>query len=259
MYFIQDAWFYWVAIPAVLIVGIGKGGFAGGLGMLAVPLMSLTVSPVQAASIMLPILCVMDITGLKAWIRSWDRDLMMKLIPGAILGTLIGYLTFEHISDDALKLILGLMAVLFTLNHWTKGLRTIKPVKQVSPVRDRVLGGFWGMLSGFTSFLAHAGAPPIMIYLLPKRLDTRILVGTVTIFFAIVNYMKLIPYALLGLLDATNLATSLVLSPLAVIGVLLGVWLHDKVNPQAFYRLMYMFLFLTGLKLARDGVLGVFF
>ena len=258
MSLIQDAWFYWVAVPAVLIVGIGKGGFAGGLGMLAVPLMSLTVSPVQAASIMLPILCVMDITGLKAWIRSWDRDLMIKLIPGALVGTLIGYLTFEYISDDALKLILGVMAVLFTLNHWTKGLRPVRPAKEVPPLRDHISGGFWGMLSGFTSFLAHAGAPPIMIYLLPKRLDTRTLVGTVTIFFAIVNYVKLIPYAVLGLLDATNLGTSLVLSPLAVIGVLPGVWLHDKVNPQAFYRLMYTFLFLTGIKLAWDGVSGVF-
>lgn len=257
MSLIQDAWFYWVAIPAVLIVGIGKGGFAGGLGMLAVPLMSLTVSPVQAASIMLPILCVMDITGLKAWLRFWDRGLMMKLIPGAMLGILIGYLTFEYISDEALKLILGIMAILFALNHWTKGLRTVKPKKAVSELQDHMTGGFWGTLSGFTSFLAHAGAPPIMIYLLPRQLDTRLLVGTVTIFFAIVNYVKLIPYTALGLLDATNLGTSLVLSPLAVIGVLLGVWLHEKVNPAVFYRLMYAFLFLTGLKLAWDGASGI--
>lgn len=253
MSLISDPWFYLVAVPGVLIVGIGKGGFAGGLGMLAVPLMALTVSPVQAASIMLPILCVMDVTGLKAWISTWNTSLMMRLIPGALLGVLAGYLAFEYVSDAVLKLLLGLMAILFTLNHWSKRWRAIKPNKDVNEVADRIQGGFWAGVSGFTSFLAHAGAPPLMMYLLPKQLDKRLMVGTVTIFFAIVNYVKLVPYAALGLLDATNLATSLILAPLAVIGVKLGIWLHDKINPVAFFRLMYFFLFSTGLKLAWDG------
>ena len=254
MSFIQDPWFYLVAIPGVLIVGIGKGGFAGGLGMLAVPVMALTVSPVQAASIMLPILCVMDITGLKAWINTWNTSLMMRLIPGAMLGTLIGYLAFEYVSDAALKLLLGAMAIAFTLNHWSKRWRTVKPNPVTSNLSDQIQGGFWSALSGFTSFLAHAGAPPLMMYLLPKQLDKRLMVGTVTIFFAIVNYVKLIPYAALGLLDATNLGTSLLLSPLAVIGVKLGIYLHNKIDAVLFFRLMYIFLFATGLKLMWDGL-----
>ncbi|MFA7624571.1 MAG: sulfite exporter TauE/SafE family protein [Pusillimonas sp.] len=254
MSLILDPWFYLVAIPGVLVVGIGKGGFAGGLGMLAVPLMALTVSPVQAASIMLPILCVMDITGLRAWISTWNSTLMMKLIPGAMLGTLIGYLTFEYVSDAALKLLLGLMAIAFTLNHWSKRWRTVTPRREMSEIADHLQGGFWSGLSGFTSFLAHAGAPPLMMYLLPKQLDKRLMVGTVTIFFAIVNYVKLVPYAALGLLDATNLGTSLVLAPLAVIGVKLGIYLHDKISPVVFFRLMYIFLFGTGVKLMWDGV-----
>lgn len=254
MSLIIDPWFYLVAIPGVLIVGIGKGGFAGGLGMLAVPIMALTISPVQAASIMLPILCVMDFTGLRAWISTWNNDLMWRLIPGALLGILAGYMAFEYVSDSTLKLLLGVIAIVFTLNHWSKRWRTVKPKGKVSSATDRVSATFWSGLSGFTSFLAHAGAPPVMIYLLPKQLDKRLMVGTVTLFFAIVNYVKLVPYAALGLLDATNLGTSLVLSPLAVIGVKLGIYLHDKVDPVAFFRLMYLFLFATGVKLLIDGV-----
>lgn len=254
MSLILDPWFYLVAIPGILIVGIGKGGFAGGLGMIAVPMMALTTSPVQAASIMLPILCVMDITGLRAWISTWNTALMMRLIPGAMLGTLIGYLTFEYVSDAALKLLLGAIAIIFTLNHWSKRWRKAAPKARISELEDHLRGGFWSTLSGFTSFLAHAGAPPLMIYLLPKQLDKRLMVGTVTIFFAIVNYVKLVPYAALGLLDATNLGTSLVLSPLAVMGVKIGIKLHNKIDPVLFFRLMYISLFGTGLKLMWDGL-----
>lgn len=254
MSLILDPWFYLVAIPGVLIVGIGKGGFVGGVGALAVPLMAITISPVQAASIMLPILCVMDITGLRAWISTWNTALMMHLLPGAILGILIGYLTFEYVSESALKILLGTVAILFTLNHWSKRWRTIKPKKPASAIGDHFQGGFWSMLSGFTSFLAHAGAPPLMMYLLPKNLDKRILVGTATIYFGIVNYVKLVPYAALGLLDATNLGTSLVLAPVAVAGVKLGIWLHNKVDQVTFFRLMYIMLFATGVKLMWDGL-----
>lgn len=174
---------------------------------------------------------------------------MKVMLPGAIVGIFIGSLMFEFISDTALKMMIGVLALAFTLNHWFKG-----RIKTPRALPDRAVGTFWSAVSGFTSFLAHAGGPPIMIYLLPKNLDKAVMVGTVTIFFAIVNYAKLIPYALLGQLDAENMLTSLVLAPVAVIGVKLGIRLHDRIDPQAFYRLMYVFLFLTGLKLTWDGV-----
>jgi len=252
MTLVQNLDFYLVAIPAVLIVGIGKGGFAGGLGILAVPLMSLTVSPMQAAGIMLPILCVMDLTGVKMWIHKWDRGLMARLVPAALLGIAIGTFTFQFVSDTFLKLLLGVLALLFTLNHWLRGRTPRKPI-----LRDPYSVTLWSGLSGYTSFVAHAGGPPLMIYLLPKGLDKSVLVGTITIYFAIVNYAKLIPYAFLGELDAENLGTALVLAPVAVLGVKLGIWLHDKVDAQLFSRLMYLFLFLTGLKLTWDGCVAV--
>lgn len=240
--------FYLVAIPAVLIVGIGKGGFAGGLGVVAVPLMALTISPVQAAGIMLPILCVMDIAGVRAWLRRWDPAMMKRLMPPAILGIAIGALTFQFVNDIFMKWLIGLLALAFSLNYFLKG-RIRLPWR----VRDGVSAWVWSGMSGYTSFVAHAGGPPLMVYLLPKGMDKSIMVGTVTMYFAVVNYVKLIPYAYLGQLNLSNLLTSLVLAPLAIIGVQLGVWLHDKVNAAAFVRLMYGFLFLTGLKLTWDA------
>jgi uncharacterized membrane protein YfcA len=249
MQVVQDPLFYAVAIPAVLLAGISKGGFAGGLGILAIPLMSIIISPVQAAGIMLPILCVMDLAGARMWRNLWDRNLMRRLLPGALLGILAGYLTFHLISDAVLKCLIGLLALAFTLNYCLKG-RVRSPLKLPEPVS----GWLWSSLSGYTSFLSHAGGPPIMIYLLPKQLEKRVLVATLTIFFAVVNYVKLIPYAMLGQLNIGNLVTSALLAPIAVVGVSMGIWLHDRIDEKLFYRLSYGFLLLTGLKLTWDGL-----
>ncbi|HUH39949.1 MAG TPA: sulfite exporter TauE/SafE family protein, partial [Castellaniella sp.] len=237
------------AVPAVLITGISKGGFAGGFGLLAVPMMALVISPQQAAGIMLPILCVMDIAGFRIWAGRCDRALLWRLLPGALIGIALGALSFHYVSDALLKLMVGVLALAFTLNHWLKG-----RVRAPWQLPGRASATLWSGLSGFTSFMAHAGGPPLMIYLLPRGLDRAVLVGTATIYFAVVNYTKLVPYALLGELDVQNLATSLVLSPLAVVGVKLGAWLHERMNPEVFFRFLYAFLFLTGLKLCWDGL-----
>lgn len=247
--FINDPLFYMVAIPAVLIVGIGKGGFAGGLGILAVPMLALVSSPIQAAGIMLPILCVMDLTGVRAWLRRWDRALMVRLLPPAVLGILVGALTFRYVSEAFLEVLIGGMALLFSLRYWLGGRLRMAP-----SLPDTPACWLWSGLAGYTSFVAHAGGPPLMIYLLPKNMDKSIFVGTVTIYFAVVNYVKLVPYGILGQLSAENLGTSLLLAPVAVIGVKLGVWMHDRVDAVLFNRLMYLFLFFTGAKLLWDGV-----
>jgi len=251
--FIEDPLFYLIAVPAVLIVGIGKGGFAGGLGIVAVPLLALVSSPIQAAGIMLPILCVMDVTGVKAWLTRWDRKLMARLWPPALIGIIVGALTFRYVSETFLEILIGTLALLFSLRYWLGG-----RIRLGLSLPDRPAGWLWSGMSGYTSFVAHAGGPPLMIYLLPKKLDKSVFVGTVTIYFAGVNYVKLIPYGLLGQLSAENLGTSLLLAPAAIIGVKLGVWMHDRVNAVLFNKLMYLFLFCAGLKLLWDGFSQVF-
>lgn len=246
---ISNPLFYAAAVPAVLITGISKSGFGTGLGILAVPLIALTMPAAQAAAIMLPILCVMDITALWAYRGHWSRDNMKIMLPAGMVGILLGALTFRYVSEAGLKLLLGTVAIAFLLQRW---IGTAARQDGASPSRAK--GYFWSTLSGYTSTLAHAGGPPMSIYLLPQRMEKGLMVGTTVVFFAIVNFTKLIPYTLLGMFDSSNLATSAGLAPLGVLGIVCGVWLRKRIDEALFYRLCYAFLFVTGLKLLYDGV-----
>lgn len=246
---LTDPWFYAAAVPALIIIGISKGGFGGGLGVVGVPLLALVISPTQAAAILLPVLCAMDLVGLYSYRGAWSRDLMRVLAPGAVAGIVLGALTFAVTSEDVVRLIVGVIAVGFTLWQWV-GRRLVEE-RQARP--SVVRGSFWAGVSGYTSFIAHAGGPPVAVYLLPLRLDKTTFVGTTVVYFTVVNYVKLLPYGLLGQFDATNLATSLVLLPLAPVGVLLGVVLHRRLPERWLFGVVYAALLVTGVKLLIDG------
>ncbi len=248
---IDDPWFYAAAVPAVLLFGISKGGFGGGLGTLAVPLMTLTVSPLQAAAILLPILCLMDLVSLWAYRNRWVWSELRVLLPASLLGIGIGTLLFEYMSPDVIRLIVGGVAVSFTLHFWITRDRRRRAGLSHFP---RAAGAVGGSVAGFTSFIAHAGGPPINMYLLRRPLDRTDFVATTVLFFAVVNYVKLVPYAWLGQLDADNLITSAVLAPLAPIGVLIGVYLHKRVSDRLFFGVVYLLLFLVGARLIYDGL-----
>ncbi len=247
---ITDPWFYAVAIPAVLLFGIAKGGFGGGLGVVAVPLMALVISPVQAAAILLPILCIMDLVAVWKFRGKWIWPELNILLPASLLGILIGTLLFEYMSASVVRLIVGIVATSFTLHYWINRKRSRGNV-QYFPRSYGLLGG---SIAGFTSFVAHSGGPPISMYLLRRPLDRTDFAGTTILFFAVVNYVKLVPYAWLGQFDADNLATSAGLAILAPIGVLIGAWLHKRVSDRFFFSFVYILLFVVGLKLIADGV-----
>ena len=245
--------FYPIAIIAVLIVGISKSGFGGGLGVLAVPLMSLIIPPPQAAAILLPLLCFMDLFTIWHYRKNWDKRNILILLPAAILGIFIGAEFFHYLSDDHIRILVGFLAVIFVLNFFVKHSSTKKTNASVPQ------GILWGSVAGFTSFGVHAGGPPINIYLLPQQMQKSLFVGTTVVFFMVLNYIKLVPYAYLGQLHVGNLTTSLILAPLAPLGVWLGIKLHHKVNEKLFYNLCYGFLFVTGLKLLYDGFSNIYF
>jgi len=249
MIFIADPLFYLVAIPAVLLSGISKGGFGSAVGGMGVPLMALVISPPQAAAILLPVLCLMDLVGFRVYYQKWDARNLRIMIPGALVGITVGTLTFGVFEEDSIRIMLGAIAVLFTLNNWFGFAR-----KQEPGGRSAVKGSFWSGVSGFTSFVAHAGGPPVMVYMLPQRLDKVTFVATVNLFFMIVNAVKLLPYAWLGQLSSANLLTSLLLSPLAPAGVWLGLWMQNRVNHEWFYTIAQSCLFLTGVQLIYQGV-----
>ncbi len=245
---ITDPLFYLAAIPAVLLFGISKGGFGGGLGVAAVPLMALATSPIQAAAVLLPILCFMDLLSVRVYWKLWSTRELVVLLPAAVLGVVIGTAVFQFLNDNLIKLIVGVVAVTFTLHHYS-GKVFGKPHAHWPTWSGRIAG----TIAGFTSFVAHAGGPPVDMYLLRRPLKKTRFVATTVFFFLVVNYVKLIPYAWLGQFDATNLKTSLVLLPVAAVGVYAGAWLHKRVSDQVFFGLVYILLLAVGIRLIADG------
>ncbi len=238
------------SIAAVLIYGVSKGGFGGGLGVAAVPLMALVMSPARAAAILLPVLVLMDLIGLVAYRGRFERRAIATMLPAAIGGIVAASLAFRYFSDDAVRLLVGLVAIGFSLNHFLRRGAAARPPAPQRPL----LGAFWGAIAGFTSTLAHSGGPPANVYLLPLKLEKSVFVGTMIVLFAAMNVVKLVPFVGLGLLDTPSLKASAMLAPLAALGMGLGIWLHKRVDERLFYRLCYLFVLLTGLKLAWDAL-----
>ena len=247
---IADPWFYAAAVPAVLLVGMSKGGFGGGLGLTAVPLMALVISPIQAAGILLPVLCLMDLLAMWQYRGLWIWPELRILLPASLVGITAGALSFGYLSEDLIRLIVGVIALVFTLHYWHNKWRSRETGMPDFPPSVAVLGGG---VAGFTSFIAHAGGPPVNMYLLRRSLGRTEFVATTVLFFAVVNYVKLIPYAWLGQFDTANLTTSLVLAPFAPVGIAVGVWLHRRISDRFFFGVVYVLLFCVGLKLIYDG------
>ena len=245
---ISDPLFYAVAISAVLLTGLSKSGFATGFGSLATPLMALTLPAPQAAAIMLPLLLAMDATGLQQLWRDRDPALVRRLLPWGVLGVGLGTLLFGVLSAKAVAGLLGALTLGFLAQRLFS-----KPHMDAPPAPTWV-GSAVVTVSGFTSFVAHAGGPPVMAYLLPMRMAPRVMSATMAVYFAAINAVKVVPYAALGLLDIRNLATSLLLLPLAPLGVWAAVWLVRRVSNRWFYRLATIGMFLTGTKLLWDGL-----
>jgi uncharacterized membrane protein YfcA len=249
--------FFIMAVIAVLIIGISKGGFVGGFGMLAVPMLAMFIDPRQAAAILLPILIAMDFFAVKEYRLESDVTALKSLLPGAIIGIVIGGLTFALMNSDMVRVMVGGLSLYFVAHYLY-----MKYVRKSGGQKlgyNHAKGGFWGMIGGFTSFIAHAGGAPFSIYVLPLKLPKRILLGTSVIFFMVVNLLKLIPYFILGQLAFDNLLISLYLLPLAPIGIKLGVYLQGKLSEKLFYILCYVSLFVVGLKLTYSGLMGAAF
>ncbi|PAU60855.1 sulfite exporter TauE/SafE family protein [Pseudomonas indica] len=235
--------FLLVALPAVFLTGLSKGGFGGAFGGIAVPLLALSMAPTQAAAVMLPILCVADVVGLRAYYGKWDLANLKIMLPGSLVGVTIGALTFHLMNERVIALLIGGIAIAFVVvNLLVRAAATPAPIR---PKRGLALS----TLAGFTSFVSHAGGPPIMMHLLPQQLDKVRYVATVNCFFLLTNAVKLVPYTLLGQFSRDNLLTSLALAPLVPLGVWTGLWLQSRVNHLWFYRIARLGLLGTGIQL----------
>ncbi len=253
---ITDWYFYLAAIPAVIVMGLSKGGFSG-LSLISTPLLTLVMSPVKAAAIMLPILLVQDAVSVWAYRHTFDRRVLLYMLPGSCLGIFIGWLVAKDVSDAVVGIVVGIIAVVFVAMAMVRALRG-RPVVmpgQREPVLAPAL--FWGACSGFTSFISHAGAPTFQVYVLPLGLSPQYYAGTTTMFFAATNLIKVAPYLALGQFSRENLSTSAVLFPLAAVATLCGVWLVRRVPAEGFFRLIYGLTLVVGLLLIYEGARAI--
>jgi uncharacterized membrane protein YfcA len=253
---ITDPFFYLVAVPAVFLLGLTKGGFAG-IGVVAVPMMTLAVSPVMAASIILPILLVQDVVSVWSFRKSWDKAILVLMLPAAAGGIFLGWALAALVDESAVRLAVGTISVVFALQRlWAE--RALKAADEIEagPARPW-FGVLCGATAGFTSQIAHAGGPPFQIYVLPRGLPRDVFIGTSAIFFAAVNWMKVPAYLALGQLTPKVLATAGVLLPLAIVSTWVGVRLVRRVPAEGFYKLIYVLLVLVGGKLMFDGARGL--
>ena len=245
--------FWLLAVIATLLFGMSKAGFGGAAGSLGVPLMALAVPAPFAAAVMLPILLAIDLIGLVVFRGKADTANLRIILPGAMLGVALGWLTFSHVDARWIKLLIGIEAIAFALDRF----RAARDAACAVPSAPTFLPGiFWSGLAGFTSFISHAGGPPIMQYLMPQNMDKMRLVGTTVIFFTAVNFAKLGPYAQLGLVDLSNLAVSLLLAPAIPVGYFVGYRLLQAVDMRGFNLVTAWTLLAAGTKLVFDGLAG---
>lgn len=242
--------FYLCAVPAVIISGLAKGGFSG-VGALAMPIMALGIDPVRGAAILLPILIVQDAVSVWAFRRTWDALVLKVMLPGMAAGVGLGYLFAAKVDESVVLGALGVISMVFGLHRLWLERGAKVPLPSTSP---NWVGTIFGIVSGFTSQIAHAGSPPFQMWVLPRRLPRDILVGTGAIAFAVMNWIKVPAYAALGQFTSANLIATAMLLPLALASTVAGVALVRRVDPARFYKLIYVLMVLLGLKLVIDAL-----
>lgn len=243
---IDDPVFYLLAVPAVIVIGLAKGGFVG-VGVMATPLLALYAPPLEAAAVLLPISMVQDAVSIWIYRRDWDAWNLKVLIPGGIAGIGIAWAIAAYVPDAAVRLTIGIIGLGFVASVWLgKPRETVKAPSAAA-------GLFWGAVTGFTSTLSQGGGPPFQVFVLPQKLPKLVLAGTATIFFASINAMKVVPYVALGQFSPQGLGTTVALLPLAVVSSFAGVWLVRRIPTELFYRISYLLLFLLSLALLWQG------
>jgi uncharacterized membrane protein YfcA len=249
MTLITDPFFYALAVPAVVALGLSKGGFAG-VGQMATPMLALVMPPLEAAAVLLPIMILQDIIAVWVYRKDWSGRILAVVIPGAIVGVGAGWVLAAHVSEAAVRVFTGVFTIAFVVYSWIGPMRLAQEAGRASAPA----GLFWGALSGFASTVAQAGGPPYQVWVLPQKLPKMTYVGTTAIMFATLNWLKVVPYLALGQFSSKGFGTSLALVPLAVLTNMLGFWLVRRISQERFYRVTLWLMFAISCELVREGL-----
>ena len=240
------------AFVAVFLVGLSKGGLGGAFALMGVPILSLVMSPMVVAGVLLPVYLISDVVGLYLYRHAYSARNLVILIPAAALGIGIGYLMADRISDDAVRVIVGAVGLGFLAMRLLSRLRGALEARPADVPR----GVIWGAVAGFTSFVSHAGGPAFQVYALPQNLSKMAFAGTSTVLFAVINWMKVPPYLALDLIGWGDLRIVAILTPVAVIGAWLGYLLIRVVPERIFFAFVEIALFVISVNLIRVGLMA---
>jgi uncharacterized membrane protein YfcA len=236
--------FLMVAVVA-FIIGLSKGAEAGTLGALGAPLMALVIPAKQALGLVLPILMIADIFAVALHWRRWNADLVVLLLPGAIVGVTIGTLFLTNAPTEVIQRVLGAVVLLFTLYKVFEK-RIMGAVTYVA--RDWH-GMVAGVICGAASALAHNGGPPVSIYLLMQDVEPPVFISTAAIFFMLLNWIKIPYYYFANLFDVQKLLSIIWLMPLVPAGVWVGRWIGYRLKKATFDWIVVGLIGLTGILL----------
>ncbi len=239
--------FFFTVVPAIVLFGIAKSGLGGSIALISIPLMTIAMPLTNALGIILPILIFSDFIATYKYRKEYDLETLKLMVPFAVIGIFIGSLTFTFFSEELLKFIIGLMGFLFAGHYFF-----FKKNKEAKSDKNFLKGGVCSTMQGFTSFCVHAGGTPTSLYLLPLRMKKEIYVGTRIIFFACLNLFKLPLYINLSMTNFETFKQSLILFPVALLGILIGYKLLKIIEEKLFYNILYTLIFITSTKLLYD-------
>ena len=239
--------FFFTVVPAIILFGIAKSGLGGSIALISIPLMTIAMPLTNALGIILPILIFSDFIATYKYRKEYDLETLKLMVPFAAIGIFIGSLTFTFFSEELLKFIIGLMGFLFAGHYFF-----FKKNKEAKSDKNFLKGGVCSTIAGFTSFCVHAGGTPTSLYLLPLRMKKEIYVGTRIIFFTCLNLFKLPLYINLSMTNFETFKQSLILFPVALLGILIGYKLLKIIEEKLFYNILYTLIFITSIKLLYD-------
>ena len=223
---------------STFLIGLSKGGLGGMAGPLITALMALVIPADQVLGLVLPLLIAGDIFAVSAHWKNWERRLVLLLIPGAVVGVTAATFFLTRVSAEVLQRALAIIILIFIV------IKLIESALSSSKIRGAGgwIGTIAGAVAGFTSTLAHAGGPPVTIYLLTQNLKPTTFVATSALFFMALNWIKVPYYLYAKLFDIDLIIRFLWLLPLLPAGVWTGKLLVQRVGRRPFEIAIYILL-----------------
>ena len=247
-----------IIVISIAAVGsaIIKNGVGVGAGIFLLPVLALVLPPKVALGLGAPAMLISDIVGVKNYWGEWDKKELMILLPLAAIGVLLGCYLIKITPDTLFKQCVGIFALLFSSVHIVKMIRNIhinrkitkRPVIEKSD-RSNLSTMLFGFLGGVASAVAHAGGLMLSVYMIQNRANPRVFVGTLVLFFAIINLFKLFAYLNIGIITTKTLVLVAAVSPVIVLGGYIGNMLNKKIPHELFKLIILVLIFMIGFRL----------